>query len=86
MSKGTERIEWVASVTVGYKSARKVSSDSLGLVFFFYGTSHVHNGRHLLSTFQLEHEVKVSVYPKFDHFSDRSYCNLSFKKNSLKKD
>ena len=38
--------------------------------------------------------VKVSVYPKFDHFSkklfsafsDRSYCNLSFKKNSMKKD
>ena len=37
---------------------------------------------------------KVSVYPKFDHFSkkliftfsDRSYCNLSFKKNSKKKD
>ena len=36
---------------------------------------------------------KVSVYPKFDHFSkkmifafsDRSYCNLSFKKNSKKK-
>ena len=38
--------------------------------------------------------VKVSVYPKFDHFSkklffafsDRSYCNLSFKKNFKKKD
>ena len=38
--------------------------------------------------------LKVSVYPKFDHFSkkmffafsDRSYCNLSFKKNSMKKD
>jgi len=37
--------------------------------------------------------LKVSVYPKFDHFSkkiifafsDRSYCNLSFKKNSKKK-
>ena len=37
---------------------------------------------------------KVLVYPKFDHFSkklifafsDRSYCNLSFKKNSKKKD
>ena len=37
--------------------------------------------------------VKVSVYPKFDDFSkklfftfsDRSYCNLSFKKNSMKK-
>ena len=39
-------------------------------------------------------DVKVSVYPKFDDFSkklfftfsDRSYCNLSFKKNSMKKD
>ena len=39
-------------------------------------------------------DLKVSVYPKFDHFSkklffafsDRSYCNLSFKKNSKKKD
>ena len=38
--------------------------------------------------------VKVSVYPKFDDFSkklfftfsDRSYCNLSSKKNSMKKD
>ena len=38
--------------------------------------------------------IKVSVHPKFDHFSkkmffafsDRSYCNLSFKKNSMKKD
>ena len=38
--------------------------------------------------------IKVSVYPKFDDFSkklfftfsDRSYCNLSFKKNSMKID
>ena len=45
------------------------------------------NGRALFS-------LKVSVYPKFDDFSkklfftfsDRSYCNLSFKKNSMKKD
>ena len=37
---------------------------------------------------------KVSVYPTFDHFSknlffafsDASYCNLSFKKNSKKRD
>ena len=38
--------------------------------------------------------TQVSVYPKFDHFSknmffaflDRSFCNLSFKRNSMKKD
>ena len=38
--------------------------------------------------------LKVSVYPKIDHFSkqlvfafsDRSYYDLSFKKNSMKKD
>ena len=37
--------------------------------------------------------IKVSVYPKFDHFSkkmffafsDRSYCNLSFKKKFYEK-
>ena len=38
-------------------------------------------------------KLKVSVYPKFEHlkkkkifaFSDKSYCNLSLKKNSKKK-
>ena len=46
------------------------------------------------AVFTAENFVKVSVYPKFDHFSkkliftfsDRSYCNLSFKKNPKKKD
>ena len=54
--------------------------------------------RLLLSTFKVLFDctkfiVKVSVYPKFDHFSkkiffafsDRSYCNLSFKKKFYEK-
>lgn len=55
--------------------------------WLFYSTSLPQDGSVL-------HCLKVSVYPKFDHFSkkiffafsDRSYCNLSFKKNSMEKD
>ena len=59
-------------------------------------TSWLFLAERVLFLFQLEKVLffKVSVYPKIDHFSkktffsfsDRSYCNLSFKKNSMKKD
>ena len=50
--------------------------------------------QHISLILDIHTMFKVSVYPKFDHFSkkmffafsDRSYCNLSFKKNSMKKD